>query len=441
MKYLMLLGVLGFTLFVGTLSWIYQFTQTDAPLSPQAKALLSHLPKTKRDSEAYFHLMGIHANPEANPLDVGRSVYRSIVEATAEYRTSGGTFHYQPYPRDRRLSLPEGPAFCEFDEPGCLRRLLEDPEIVAEALDEHALLAQRYGVFLGLDDYRTLSDPLIEEPVPPFQYLIKGARLALLKSVARFQEGDVQKALTDIGTHINRLQEQLRKQDTLIGKIVVAAIINDSLDVAMVLARRSGEKTGLELRRLSAGAMDFTQPIAREFAMLNEMADHLDRAPNFFSEDQKVPGWLVRIVFKPNMTVNAMVPVYSRQIAYSQLSHAELGKRLHSDAPIELSKDPLRNYIGDKLNAIAMPRLSDYVVRVHDVDVRIALFNTLANAADIDKALLEFRNPYDASLPPPSRSEDRTAVCFEGPAIHDGPEKCLRVALGNATTIEPQPTP
>lgn len=392
--------------------------QIDAPLDPKASALLERA-QPAESSEAYLYLMGIVAAKGEEPVSVGRTLHASIKLAEAVYWKERQTFSFEDYPERKKLPLPDGDLFCQSWTQGCIEQLFSNPASLNELLSVHEDLQQRYQVFLQSSDYATLTSPHLAEPFPPFQYLGKANRLWVLKSIATAKSSP-DAGLTMLADNIRQLRQQMALQDLLVGKLVFVMLISENLDVASIVMHRKENTMTFTLPHLTQQERDFSRVMAREFAMAYDTMRSMDRHPEFLKADSPLPGWLVRAIFKPNVSANALLPIYLQAIEDAQMTADAFAERIRRQPKPEVKEDWLRNFAGMRLNRIASPDFNIYVGRLHDLDAKIRLFNQ-AGGSDASHSLEQQPEPY--------LSEDKRSLCVDGALPDERRLRCLRIRL------------
>lgn len=214
-------------------------------------------------------------------------------------------------------------------------------------------------------------------------------------------------------------------QDNLVGKVVLLLAQSDILDVLSVILSETDTQIE-EIPRLSASEKGFGRVSAREFGVLYYGLKSLDKHPDFFEIDgdfSDAPERLVRALYKPNMTINALAPLYLLPEKLAVLSPAEFAQELENLERYIPSTSIIRNPIGNILLGIEGPAYERYVARFHDLDVKIALFNQLHHSELAASSLI---NPYYGSEIP--RLENGR-LCFSGPLETKSSLRCLVVEL------------
>lgn len=344
-------------------------TQVDDPLSDEATKLISGF-KLEKHSDAYFYLLGIGANPDEDPVSVGKAVF-------SRYQKEIANGDYQSdYPfSETGINSPSGSLFCSLAEDGCIAALFEADADREGLLTEHHLLLQRADAFLASQEFSTLTQPSLKEIFPPFQYVTGAVRLRLLLSVALYQQRQIQQAVNQLLGSMTEVRDMLAKQDTMIGKLVFASLVSDHLDILSIMLKRQ-ESYNLDhaIQPLSEKEKSLDKVMSREFYMAYTMFKDMKHSGELFEEGVSYPNWYVKAIFKLNMTLNELAQQHTNAIANAQLSPAEFASQSEAVSPSNGSK--IRNYVGTILNQMSGP-LNDQVNRIVALNAKIAMFNEL----------------------------------------------------------------
>ncbi|VAX09726.1 hypothetical protein MNBD_GAMMA26-1180 [hydrothermal vent metagenome] len=401
--------------------------QIDDELNPAASQWVEKV-NSAEESEAYLFLMGIFAKKSEDPIQVGRAIYQSIREGEERYLSKKSPFNYTDYPQEERINLPEGDLLCVVWEEGCLKTIFQDLQKIQTALKDHAMLLERYHEFIKKGEYRTLARPMITEPIPPFQYLLAGHRLNSMSAIINASNGNAEVAVKSLYSNITRLRGALVHQDTLLGKMFVLMMLSENLDVISILTERY-KLDGLdEIRPISKEERDFELPMAREFSMSYNFLRDLDRNPELWEVGGEAPGWVVRVFFKPNMSINAVYPGYDNVAKASQLSQKEFAGYVENKSHLSVPKESLRNYIGSVINRTEGATMIKYVGYFYDINCKIALLNSLLATKNGKKGLFDAVNPY-GTTDKPVVHENGDKLCFDGPLPDERNLRCLTIKI------------
>lgn len=403
-------------IFIVALVGIAAMTQIDDNLSAESTELIERIdPSTQ--SEAYLYFLGISASEDEDPIAVGRRLFE-------EYQRLGDDENYQvsEYPDAKKLPLPTGNEFCKRWEKGCLATMFSGQFDVQSLLEKHKTLVARVDTFFSYDEYKTLSKPTPQAVIPEYQYLSTIERLRVLEAISYYKKGDAAQAIEKLMSRLSILRKAMELQDNLIGKLILIVKLSEIVDVMSVMLSSTNVDVPL-IPPLSQPEKSFHQIVTREFLLGYYYLEKLDRNPHFFDEEATYPGWAIRAVYKPNMTINAIASMYYRLEALAQLTPAEFAKQVGTyDDGVE-STSALRNVAGNILLDVASLQMSAYVARFNDLDVKFSLFNQRYHLKRDSEAM---NNPYYGIEKP---TENNGRVCFTGPVEDKQSLRCLPVTL------------
>jgi len=406
--------------------------QIDDDLDPQAQSMYEQAIAHK-ESEAYLYLLGMQAAADEKPEVVGKTLMASIRAAEKKYfeNPHTQTFEYEDYPAEKSLPLPELGACaekdCEYTD-----RLFAYPFNLEVLPEEQKVLLKRYKKLIAMRDFHTLSLPHIYVRLPAFQYLTKGNTLVSLEAIEKAKKGDLKKAKELLLNDISLLRFNLQQADTLITKIIYVSMISKSLDVLSVVIHKYDSPTEENIQSLTSDERSLVKAMNYEYGFGHTLFKSLDKAPNLLStidnsKEGNLPAWVSRILFKSNMTINAIFPALRQVGEDSLLTSKAFTLKIASDKPKPKEMSTIRNYAGTILGRIVGPDFNPYISRVFALDAKIHLFNKTANQAKLPTTLSHIRNPfYDDKAA--YYSEDKKAVCVDVPLLDERKDyRCLRV--------------
>lgn len=391
--------------------------QIDDELSPKAQALLVQA-KPAASSEAFLFLHGILAAPDDDPVQVGTAMLQ-------EYRKKEADASYQlaHYDVPGKLTLPQGEMHCDSRKDGCLQTLFTTDADFDRLLAGHTLLRARAQRFFQYAEFATLTRPALTEMIVPLQPLIAAIDLEALAAISLHRAGQSAAAMAALRQQMAALRHALRLQDTLIGKMTLLAVLNHLLDVTGIVVLQA-DMAAAQLPALTAAEIDMSTVVAREFALFHNEMHKLDHSHDLLQANGKLPGWLARVLFKPNMTSNAHVPEYLEAINSSALPPGQFVLALAADDMATDSGSWLRNFSGTRLLEVQgnMSRsYLAYTARLLDFQAKLLLFNHHLHA---QQALATVDNPY---YPGEGPVVTGTSACFRGPVESHAEFRCLQL--------------
>lgn len=386
--------------------------QIDDNLSAESSRLLAKT-ETVGESDAYFYLLGFDANENDSPLEVGRAVFEAYRKLQAD------AFYEAPvYDESAKISLPEGELFCPFREGHCLTDLFNSDINIENLLKEHEVLMSRLNEFYGFSEFQTVNEPSFSAPIPPFRYISNAERIRLFSAIYLHQQGKSVDAMLALENQISNMRHSLALQDDLIGKLIFITKISEAMDVLSIISFESllpvKKMNGLSQDEKSLGAIS-----AREFRLVHNVMKDLDKNPDAFEEGGKLPGWIFRIIYKPNMTINAIEPLFSRLEKISFISPSQFASEIEKGERVSLSTSLVRNFAGNILLGLSSD-YDKYVANIMDFEAKIVLFNHINTEFDLAV------NPYYENEKP---EVFENKVCFRGPMEDTRFLRCLRTKI------------
>lgn len=378
--------------------WLY-----DEPLEPQAQAWLDQLAEPEAKSAAYLQLLGLDAPAGSDPLVEGR---KRLSAADADADTDAGG-----------LAMP-GDEICLLTEAGCLQQLRQDRQALAAHLQQHHELLQRYEKLLTLQDYRTLSQVSISEPMPAYGAMIKANQLRTLQALLLIEENRGAAALQLLEQDVRQLRALLVAADSLIMKMALVNLLGRDLDSLALLYQAALLPRPAIQPSLSTAERAMEAAMRREFALvahgLAGVVEDANRVNMGFAP------WQLQLLYKPRMTINDSLPTYLRIADTARLDAQTFARRLQ-DANTEATPAfwrRLLNSVGAVLGEVAVPDFNRYLARLHDLDGKIVLFNRLGREAQAGG------NPYHPDQGPQWNAETQR-LCFDGPLADPQLLRCL----------------
>lgn len=400
--------LLGSVVGLGLLGWAWML---DEPLDPRAQAWLE--PAAPAESAAYYQLLGMDAPAGQEPQAVGRQ----LLQAHQQWLAKHALNKPQATADRARIELP-GAELCRLGEGDCLQRLREDRAALGELLVRHGELLRRYETLLTLNDYRTLSQPSMHEPQVNFTTLDSANRVRAVQILALALDGRGGEALALLQQDVRLLRHWLARADDLLLKLMLVRQLANDLEAIAVLHRAGLVPGPAPQAMLSNAERSLDAPMQREFAkMSSELLSLLDNPPKVAGI--QVPRWRQHLTYKPQMTLNDMFTDYQRVAANSRLETVAFVRTVKMQSHSEPSLwRRARNPVGTILGSISMPDLNKYLASLHDLDAKLALFNSLGQSVP------DAGNPYRPGHPA-SWNAKRQAYCFSGPLRDERGLRCL----------------
>ncbi len=376
-------------------------SQIDDDLSEDALSLIKKVDYSGH-SESYYYLMGIYASEKENAKDIGKNIVNQYNKKSLD-----SNYNIVEYPEAKKIPLPKNNIFCRTWEGTCLYDMFNEPFDINILLKDNHTLLSRMSIIHGSNDYKTLTKPSIDELPPSFEYFSAAEQIKLLLAISKHKEGKTQQAIELLEQQFFELRRLLKRQDTLIGKLILLTQLSEVIDVYSIILSNTNFTANF-IPLLSESERSLEKAFVREFFMQYEMFKNLDKNPELFEIDGKLPGFIARLLYKPNMTINTMTPRFSRLLKIESLSPRAFA------AIVSLDKEPthsskLRNFVGSVLVRVAYPDFDQYIASFIDFNAKLSLFN---HRYHYQKDIDTIENPYYMNKHP---VVSKNQICFEGP--------------------------
>lgn len=405
--------------------------QFDDDIRPEAQAMYDKATQHHK-SNAYVYFWGIQAALDEDPQQAGQKVFDSIKQAEVSVKESSidDVLTFSDYPNEKRIQIHSYyKKLINEDSTSKVERLFLVKDFKAESLNEEELeLLQRYKKFMRMNDFHTLSKPGITEPLPLYNVISKVNDLIMLTAINSAEN----KAINIIIDNISDLRHHLKQTDTLIGKLVLAFNISNNLDVLSVLINKYNYQLDQPIASLSIEERSLEKAFIREFAMGYSLFKSLDKSAKFLKVQVELldvktvmPSWYIRIIYKPNMTINASYPFFKQTVSNSKLSLKAFAKKMLTPQKITVETSRVRNMTGKILLDVNSPDYNQYIGRIFSLDAKITLFNKVVIKANGSTSIGEIYNPFYQEEKKTYLLNDKKKICFETPTKTKENEHCL----------------
>ncbi|MGF1836791.1 hypothetical protein [Photobacterium sanguinicancri] len=332
--------------------------QIDDEIDPAVLSFLE-VSQSPKDNDAFYYLLGIFSAEGSSPELVGRKIYKKIIKNSESY------YYENDILFTNGLPLPNENDTCDLTIAQCIASIHKNKQNYTDNIEEHAVLISRYSRFMAYKEYKTLTQPSVYEPVPPYEFLVQANRLLLISAIIGGSIIDVDNILTNISS----VRKRLIDADTIIGKMIYLKMLEENIDVLAFLQEHLKILSSLNVVNLSDEERSLYGQISREFRLVHDSFKSLANSKDILSPHVEVPLWVSRIIYKPNMTINSQLLIYKKLAERSELNVNEF---TNEDYTILQSKSWLRNPIGTILVDIAMPNYGEYSKRIFSVDEQIS---------------------------------------------------------------------
>ena len=410
----------------------------DEALDPQVQVWLDYNERSvAAHDNGYFTLMGLFAAPADDPHEVGRKrvqAYELALAATPE----AGHLEYEDYPSSLRLRAGEEFQFlCQVEKWACVSRILEQAGTVVAVTEQHRVLLDRYRSLYDFPAFHSTATPGIDEPVVPYHLLDSLNRLLGVRLSLEFHFGSRLKAVEDLIRDMQFLRRLLADSDQLRMKLLVLEMLVRDLHL---LAQLFDSHLYLHeylpnlddiLVDLSAAESTVSACVRREFEVLVNLMLTLE-STSPLNLDARLPAWVMKLLFKPNATVNRLLENYQLIDELTALPPSELARKLSQlpeqsrFAAVKTTKS-LLNPIGTVLREVAAPDFIQYLPLFSDATglLRLVRLKRLLRARDVSAHEVEkvlARHSATAGSPyeplPMGWNQRNQVIFFQGLSQH-----------------------
>ncbi|PKF63518.1 hypothetical protein CW745_01310 [Psychromonas sp. psych-6C06] len=410
------------------------FLQIDNEVDPNLQRILDSEHKT--DNEAYFFLLGFMAGPMEDPVSTGKKYFADIEQQQRENLKRPVSEQFLEFNVDPGLPELKGSLLCRYSEENCLATIFNAIESIPALITKHQIYMQRFDKFTDYQDFQTLTEASILEPLLDYSPIINTVRLLSLKQIYRAASGETKESINALLYTHDQIRKQLTLQDTIIGKLIFLNLLSENIDLIYLISRNHNEILTTEIQPLNTKERSLLAPLNREIKMMNNLYQSLDKAPDIFhkvgeTNGFRFPTWLTRALFKPNMSSNES---YKPLHYYAKLSEANITRfseqlLTQSDYPT-LAMHHFRNWIGTVLTQMATTDYSKIIARFWSINNKIRLFNT-----NICKPSMKHSFDQATNLFPSLKHEkaylreNETQVCLNSPNNDVMQYDCLQIKI------------
>lgn len=388
------------------------------------------------DSKAYYYLLGFRASKQGNPIEIGELVFTNIKYqelANAETPSINNRIVYHPV---EDLPRPESPLLCQYRDESCLPTIFDNIDKIPALISQHRLYISRFKEYAALNDFHTLSEPSIAEPLPNYASIKDAVRLATLEQIYLASTGRSVQAIKNLFRLHEQLRAQLVQQDNIIGKLFLQNLISESIDIIYIVNANNHFPVKKYINPLNAQERSLTEGFIREIQMSKILFESLDKSPNILNSlDENIyinsPPWLARLLFKPNMSINQT----SKQAYYgAQLSSFNINEFSQEMFSRRLQPMPeehwFRNPLGTMLAQIPSRDNAEFISNFWSINNKINLFNDGMKARRKNHNFKQVTSVFPSQQDEiPYFKDHKQKICLTSPFDDRKDLQCLRVNI------------
>lgn len=367
----------------------------------------------EQSSDAYIYLNGMMAPEGKDVFEYGKNKLSLVVN-------SNGKPEKETDVNELKAPSDQDGIYCRLSEDSCIDIILSNQPLWKNEIEKGSAFFTRYKRFLEFKEFTTMSKPSLEEDLPSYRYIATGNRVFLLKCLTLAQEGNAEGALLELIEDLKALRNQLSLADSILHKFVFAALISNDLDIISHISSNYNTKFSEQIDLLTNAEISMEAAFIREYTMIYNSFLQMDRHPEIFEMGGNIPGWLVRILYKPHMTMNIQYEYYQEVLDLSSLTQQNYADKVYVPKEFSIWDYQLRNVAGSALAGISQPPLHTYMARIFDLNCKIAITNYLLRGKTQG-----IQNPYYGDKRTVDYKENE--ICLEGPYKDEKRRRCVRI--------------
>ena len=292
----------------------------------------------------------------------------------------------------------ERPALCDAAQNACLSAVQDKADSISVQLDAYREDLTRYETLIGYQAYEEILDYRVgmASQFPRYISMIAAQRAWIVRAALAAEAGNLEDALVAVERDIAFQRVMLAGSRTLIGRMVAAAnytrdlaFVADLLQTSLIDLKPFAPRLKALLKPIDPAALNMDVLIEAEFGAIKQ-ALTMPAVASSVGQGAFYSAIGVRLLYKPNATVNAAHAYYMRTRDLLRKPPAALLRDSAAQAAaLEDMKfwDYFVNPVGKVLTRIAMPSFASYALRLHDLDAYNRLLGLAAQiiAADVPK--------------------------------------------------------
>jgi len=395
---------------------VYLLWPAKDDLNAQSQALISKTQYTE-GSSAWFYLLGFKAAEGASPLHVGRSRFDAFAQAEAAiYGLTEAPF-YVDKPFYVALHRQPSPLDCAIYEKVCRDEVLEKHEAIAQYLIDNSTWLSRYKTFIGMRDFKSISNPAKHPSVQDYTVLMHGNRMVGLDALSKAINGNSEKAHIQLQQNIENIRAQLQDSDNLSHKLMMTVLFMENIDYLSVINALPNAKQGPVINPLTVAERNFDRAFSYEFRLINKKLHSMFVKHDYGSVLGRLYDGSLRLFFKPGMTANLLHQDIQHSTHLARLSHEKFKEAVNvNHEHVVTWEDYLFNLMGTYSTTGEMLDHSNKISLVFDLDAKVRLYNHMYGPENTEgmEALFSFVNPYYQRTDFIRTDLDNNRVCFDG---------------------------
>ncbi len=410
------------------------------------KALQNPTSPIVSDDNSYLYMMGFSGPPDADPMALGLDRYEWMGNARPEFRIDDDPLSEDYAYRNRRSdTVAQLAKACSKSAAECLRFLQPGSETVEQWLADERWLLDRYRGLLNLPEYREAIPFELLAPSPSYSVIFEAQRLHIVDIWRSAAASDAAAVKAALDSDLGYWRMVLENSDALITKMIATAAIIQHFKIGNLALRPLPHEVAADgipdswRLQISDNERSMRRSLAGEWTYFDESTRRI-----VANNDNPLGDWTgitdsttldraAWVVLRPFWQHQDLTNRHARlmldlgnvfDVPYDEVPIAVgLANDLQESAYEPFSR--LYNFTGDLIMGVDHWSVSDYAVRVSDLEgIRRAallmaeLRSEGVTKSDIGQRLLasEIVDPYRNA--PFDWHDDSDAIIFHGLEPH-----------------------
>lgn len=355
----------------------------DEELSSGAAAwLASDSTVPPKEENSHYLLWGLEAPADVSMWEYGEAVVENIVQSDAPPSDFSNYESYLPdgFDNGARINTVGMGMLCELSQDYCLDVYRSGVDALL-AQGDNALLLERYREMSALQHYHSV-EPMDAYTIPPFSPLTDGQRLRHVYIASRYLNGERAAALGELASDLRFSRMLMAEADTLIVRMVAIKMVASDLYLYSQLMEQPDAgavlQTVAELAPLSREERDIEMLLQGELRFTaNAFSQLEDEQIGLFGEGGVLSYLEGMLPVRQSRLINLNYAYFKKMAELSELPPSQVEARYNSATEELFSEPGVLDYLYDPITSvllgIAIPDLSHYVLRHHDLNGLIRL--------------------------------------------------------------------
>ncbi len=366
------------------------FFVPDEILSPEAVVWLEPPVDPDPEKNIYHALLGFGVAQDKNFVEEGIRISLELDKLIYEHQKTG--FLDEDFEAiiesinsitkpDLKIKIDLG-VFSKPSETQSIVFWQDKQGVIASLFKENKIFIDRYQKVKKMTHYVNSVRPDLMAPLYAYESLSKISRLVIAHAAAKYLSSHEQQYLQLIYDEMVFGRLLLVDADSLIDKMIAAAIIKNSVyTLAQLVDVIENIPNVKKIPRLSLEELSLLEVMRYEFRLQESMARQMSISQSDISSviglEIKIPKVLLPVFFKKNHSLNILFK-RAQQTGYkSELTGHEYWVALqNNNVGVQLNFiDYIKSPVGSLLSMSAADVFEKYIQRQHDLDGLITLFN------------------------------------------------------------------